>query len=50
MELNKKNFKQCEICEIDATNLCLECISYYCDACYKYVHEKKGKKIIKKKK
>jgi len=50
MELNQKNFKQCEICEIEATNLCLECSNYYCDACYKYVHDKKAKKNHKKEK
>ena len=41
MEPNNKNFKECEICKIDATSLCLECISYFCDECYKYVHSKK---------
>ena len=41
MELNQKNFKQCDICKgADATSLCPQCFSYYCDACYKPVHDR----------
>ena len=40
MQRNQKNYKQCEICEIEATCLCLQCYNYYCDACFKYVHDK----------
>ena len=36
--------KKCEICEENATNLCLKCMNYLCDECFKYVHEKKNKK------
>ena len=50
MELNRKNYKHCEICKIEATSLCLECISYFCDACYKYVHDKKENSNHKKEK
>ena len=50
MDVIHKNFKQCEICEIEANNLCLECSNYYCDECYKYVHDKKAKKNHKKEK
>ena len=40
MEINKKNFKQCDMCkDKDATCLCPQCFSYYCDICYKAVHE-----------
>ena len=36
----KKNIKQCEICKVkEATTLCLDCYSYFCEACYKYVHD-----------
>ena len=35
MELSKNNNKKCGICEIEASSLCLECSSYYCDECYK---------------
>jgi len=40
--------KKCEICDEYAKSLCYECMTYYCDACYKYVHEKQ--KNIKHKK
>ena len=44
MDKNDKNDnKHCEICEIEATCLCFDCINYYCDDCFKYVHEKKAK-------
>ena len=40
MEMNQKNFKQCEICkDAEAKSLCYQCFSYYCDKCFKYVHE-----------
>ena len=41
MEKIEKNFKQCEICGEEATNLCMKCISYFCEGCYKFVHDKK---------
>ena len=42
MEINKKNFKQCDMCkDAEATSLCSECFNYYCDACYKTVHDRK---------
>ena len=48
MEINQKNFKLCEVCEAEATSLCLKCISYYCNSCFKLVHEKKSKNNHKK--
>ena len=33
--------KLCEICGETAKNLCLSCSNYYCELCYKFVHEKK---------
>ena len=36
--------KKCEICEENATSLCLKCMSYFCDSCFKFIHEKKNKK------
>ena len=39
----KKNQKNCEICESDATNLCLTCQNYYCESCFKLIHDKKQK-------
>ena len=46
---NHKNFKLCEICDAEATSLCLECLSnYYCDGCYKLIHDKKKNSSHKK--
>ena len=45
-----KNNKQCEICGESATSLCLECIMYFCDECYKYVLNKKLNSQHKKEK
>ena len=50
MEKKQINMKQCEICENDATCLCLKCISYYCDSCFKLAHGKKTKNNHKKEK
>ena len=51
MEIFKKsNNKKCNICGIDATSLCLECTNYYCDACFKYVHDKEINNQHKKEK
>ena len=42
--------KQCEICKEAATSLCFKCISYFCDSCFKFVHEKKANIAHKKEK
>ena len=40
MEEKKNNYKLCDICKSQATFLCLECIcNYYCDSCYKMIHD-----------
>ena len=41
MEKNSILVKKCGICELDATCLCFECLNYFCDSCYKFIHEKK---------
>ena len=41
MEKNQRNNKHCEICKELATSLCLQCMNYFCDSCYKFVHDKK---------
>ena len=50
MDKNKKNIKTCEICGNDATSLCFKCISYFCDSCYKFIHDKKINSNHKKEK
>ena len=50
INFNKKNFKTCDICGKDASFLCFECTMYFCDSCYKFIHEKeKCKNHIKEK-
>ena len=48
MESNHKNYKQCEFCKIEATSLCLECYSYFCDKCFKFIHDMNLNKNHKK--
>ena len=44
----EKNFlKKCSICENDSYYICFECFNYYCESCYKLIHDKK--KVIHKK-
>ena len=51
MEVKQKNFKQCDMCKAkEATSLCPQCFSYYCDNCFKPVHENEKKKEHKKEK
>lgn len=35
------NQKKCELCKENATNICFTCSFYLCDACFKFLHEKK---------
>ena len=41
MEIKKYNEKTCDLCGELAKSLCLKCICYFCDSCYKFVHDKK---------
>ena len=50
MEKNQKNNKICEICEEMAICVCFNCNSYYCDSCFKYIHDKKVNREHKKEK
>ena len=51
MEIKQKNFKQCDICKVDeASCLCLQCFNYYCDSCFKVVHDKGNNKQHNKEK
>ena len=47
----QKNIKQCETCKVkEATTLCLDCHSYFCEACFKYVHDIKENSTHRKEK
>ena len=38
----QKNIKLCEICkDEEAATLCFDCHSYFCEICYKFVHDLK---------
>ena len=41
MENKQKLTKECDFCDSDATCLCFDCIIYFCDNCYKFIHDKK---------
>ena len=40
--------KKCEICNNDATCLCFQYMSYFCDSCFKLSHNNEEKKNHKK--
>ena len=42
MEKVEKQFKICEICYSNATCLCFECNNYFCERCYKVIHDIKN--------
>lgn len=38
-----KLFKECDICQLNATCLCYECNFYFCESCYKLYHSKQNR-------
>ena len=40
MENKDKNIKYCELCHTQATCLCYKCFIYFCDSCFKFIHDK----------
>ena len=51
MEKKKKNYKQCDMCkDAEATSFCPQWFSYYCEPCFKPVHERQKNKEHKKEK
>ena len=43
-----ENIKVCEVCESNATCLCFQCNNYFCESCYKIIHDKKKSNNHKK--
>ena len=43
-----KLIKECEICKSNATCLCFQCIFYFCDSCFKLIHDKQANSTHKK--
>ena len=50
MEMKSKNYKECEICDKDATSLCFKCSSYFCDDYYTFIHNNKKRNTHQKEK
>ena len=48
MEKKPSNKKICDYCGIDASCLCFECSEYFCDSCFKCIHEKQLRSKHKK--
>ena len=46
----KTSTKLCEMCGEKATCLCFKCVMYFCDSCYKIVHNLKISSQHKKEK
>ena len=47
----EQKLKKCDFCDTtDAICLCFQCMSYYCDSCYKLSHKSERKKVHKKEK
>ena len=32
------NVKKCDLCGSNATCICFECLNYFCDSCFKVIH------------
>jgi len=39
---------KCEICKEKGDFICLQCMNYFCESCFKYVHDKKENSNHKK--
>ena len=48
MENNISQIKKCDICESNASCLCFKCINYFCEKCYKLIHDLKKSNDHKK--
>ena len=46
----EQKLKKCENCQIDSTCLCFQCMSYFCDSCFKLNHNNEKRKLHKKEK
>ena len=45
MDIIQKKMIYCEICQVkEAKFICFQCFSYYCDLCFKMIHEMQANK------
>ena len=50
MEEIQNKVKKCEICQAEATSIWYKCFSYFCESCFKFVHDKQPNRDHKKEK
>ncbi len=48
MEKKFNQIKKCQICAEDSTNVCFQCKMYFCDGCFKLIHDFKNNSLHKK--
>ena len=48
MNQSKSKIKKCEICNSDPNSLCYQCISYFCEKRFKFVHDNQNNSQHKK--
>ena len=39
-EKSNQKLKECDICGENGTSLCFKCMQYFCDSCFKLIHDK----------
>ena len=39
MNKSKNPIKECDNCKTSATCVCFNCLNYFCDNCYKIIHD-----------
>ena len=40
MEPKIEFLKKCDFCDSYAKSLCYDCFNYFCDSCFKFIHDK----------
>ena len=48
MEKKQKQIKECDFCGKYATSLCYDCLLYFCQNCYKFIHDMEKNNTHKK--
>ena len=46
--MEKKQIKECDFCDSYVTCLCFECLNYFCENCFKLIHNMKKNSNNKK--
>ena len=48
MEEKPKQIKSCDFCGVNASSICFKCNNYFCDNCFKIIHDLKKSEVHKK--